>query len=381
MRIGRWLFCGTASAIVVALAVEGCGSGKSTFPDNVCGSPPSCSSVTAPTPSQITECTTQLSDPACGTAYQAMKECQTYRAKCRTNGAFDSSATNTECAPEITAYGQCTATQPKDAGPDSCNRRTCAQLNANCGTISDGCGGTLSCGTCTNGQMCGGTTPNRCGCTCDPTWCGTVSICGTTMTCPTNCVSPQSCGGGGVANRCGCLPSGTTVPAFAASVTTNAFSVDGGTQVSWSSPTSARLSDNSFAIATMGPDTTTQYLVALTFGITIPAGAVIDGIVVNVERSTSVGLATVDQAVYLVKNTQILSAGDNKAVAGIWPSAETTATYGGASDKWGTTWAASDINAGFGVAFAARYSGQTGSEQARVDAISVTIHYSGATCL
>lgn len=47
----------------------------------------------------------------------------------------------------------------------SCTPTTCAALGANCGTPSDGCGGTLSsCGTCTAPQSCGGGgTPNVCG--------------------------------------------------------------------------------------------------------------------------------------------------------------------------------------------------------------------------
>jgi len=56
---------------------------------------------------------------------------------------------------------------PADAGslPDAgCLALTCASLGANCGNPSDGCGGTLSCGTCTAPQTCsGGGTPNVCG--------------------------------------------------------------------------------------------------------------------------------------------------------------------------------------------------------------------------
>lgn len=49
--------------------------------------------------------------------------------------------------------------------------RTCAELNANCGVVSDGCGGTISCGSCGALQTCGGGgTPNVCGSTpvCSP---------------------------------------------------------------------------------------------------------------------------------------------------------------------------------------------------------------------
>jgi hypothetical protein len=46
----------------------------------------------------------------------------------------------------------------------SCTPTTCAAQGKNCGSISDGCGGTLSCGTCTSPQTCGGGgTANVCG--------------------------------------------------------------------------------------------------------------------------------------------------------------------------------------------------------------------------
>jgi hypothetical protein len=49
--------------------------------------------------------------------------------------------------------------------PDSwCTPTTCCALNANCGSLPDGCGGTLDCGTCTAPLSCGGDgTPNHCG--------------------------------------------------------------------------------------------------------------------------------------------------------------------------------------------------------------------------
>jgi hypothetical protein len=42
---------------------------------------------------------------------------------------------------------------------------TCAAVGAACGAVPNGCGGTLSCGTCPAGQQCGGAgAPNQCGC-------------------------------------------------------------------------------------------------------------------------------------------------------------------------------------------------------------------------
>jgi hypothetical protein len=58
---------------------------------------------------------------------------------------------------------------------------TCAAQGKNCGTISDGCGGTLTCGTCTSPQTCGGGgTANVCGTTTTTTDAGTTTDSGTT---------------------------------------------------------------------------------------------------------------------------------------------------------------------------------------------------------
>lgn len=49
-----------------------------------------------------------------------------------------------------------------------CLPKTCAMAGKNCGTIDDGCGGTLTCGTCSGFATCGGSgTANVCGETCN----------------------------------------------------------------------------------------------------------------------------------------------------------------------------------------------------------------------
>ena len=112
-----------------------------------------------------------------------------------------------------------------DGGPTvTCTPKTCAGLNATCGVLGDGCGGTTpSCGTCTNPQFCGGAGPGKCGgangrgsdgglvFTCVPKTCATygAGTCGQqsdgcgglTANCG-GCTNPQFCGGGG-AGKCG----------------------------------------------------------------------------------------------------------------------------------------------------------------------------------
>ncbi|MFO0725263.1 MAG: hypothetical protein U1E65_15885 [Myxococcota bacterium] len=48
------------------------------------------------------------------------------------------------CVSEVSLY----------CGGNTCTPATCAQLGATCGTVSNGCGGTLSCGSCASGTSC-----------------------------------------------------------------------------------------------------------------------------------------------------------------------------------------------------------------------------------
>lgn len=105
--------------------------------------------------------------------------------------------------------------------PGSCTPKTvtqaCANTGKNCGAVSDGCGGTVNCGTCPATQVCGGGgVSNVCGGTvCVPKTfaqactnvgkdCGPVTDgCGGLINCGGPCQEPATCGGGGVPNRCG----------------------------------------------------------------------------------------------------------------------------------------------------------------------------------
>ncbi len=112
-------------------------------------------------------------------------------------------------------------------GSMGCTPKTCLSENANCGPVADGCGGILNCGTCTvAGETCGGGgMPNRCGATgvnivdggCQGLTacpmglnCGPIADgCGSTISCGTCTVAGQSCGGGGMPNVCGASASCT----------------------------------------------------------------------------------------------------------------------------------------------------------------------------
>lgn len=143
--------------------------------------------------------------------------------------------------------------------------------------------------------------------------------------------------------------------------------------ITWSKPGNAAASDDLRATAVGGGQS--HYLKAVDFGFTIPAGATVGGVVVTIERHTANIEGTADTVVSLVKGGSVV--GDNKAEASWWPDGgDAPGMYGGADQLWGTTWTAAEINAAdFGVVLSATNSGVT--DVARVDAISITVTYSG----
>lgn len=146
----------------------------------------------------------------------------------------------------------------------------------------------------------------------------------------------------------------------------------------WSSPGNAAAEDGSYANITMGGSASGDFLKATNFGFTIPTGATIDGIVLDVKKSNGATGGAKDKTIKLVKGGTFQ--GDDKAdTATAWPSVGSFAyvSYGGASDKWGLTWAYTDINASdFGAGISAvRSGGTTPAECARIDHIRITVYY------
>jgi hypothetical protein len=91
-----------------------------------------------------------------------------------------------------------------------CQPRTCAGAAAQCGLVSDGCGGQIDCGRCDAGACGGAGVPNQCACrtVCPPRACTDwPDGCGSTLACgTTTCPPPSTCitAGAGSGGSCGC---------------------------------------------------------------------------------------------------------------------------------------------------------------------------------
>jgi len=70
-----------------------------------------------------------------------------------------------DLGPETSQDGPDDVPDGQGDGAAQCVPATCAEQGASCGTIDDGCGATLACGTCTAPETCGGgRVANECGC-------------------------------------------------------------------------------------------------------------------------------------------------------------------------------------------------------------------------
>lgn len=141
----------------------------------------------------------------------------------------------------------------------------------------------------------------------------------------------------------------------------------------WSFPSFAGNSDNSYANQALLSLTYSNYLKSTNFGFSIPSGATIDGIIVEIEKRDSIYLSQ-DSTVKLVKGGTIV--GTNKSLLGSWTNVDSYYTYGSSSDLWGTTWTDSDINASdFGVVINAYNPSFKSNAYLYIDHVRITVHY------
>lgn len=149
--------------------------------------------------------------------------------------------------------------------------------------------------------------------------------------------------------------------------------------ISWSNPGNAEISGDIRAIADLDDNEVSRYLKATDFDFAIPAGATIDGIKVEVEKSAQNTNRIKDSSVRIVKGG-VIGATNKADLANFWGTSDAYTTYGSPTDTWGLAWTPADINASdFGVAFAAKKDTTSGNEyEARVDHIRITVYYTPA---
>ena len=127
-----------------------------------------------------------------------------------------------------------------------------------------------------------------------------------------------------------------------------------GLGANWNNPGNIGSSDNNRAIADIGTNSVSDYLKASGFGFAIPAGAIIDGIQVSIERQEEFGGGNVrvrDNDVLLVSGATV---SNDKASSTFWTDADVIANYGGVADNWGASWTPALINdPSFGVQISA----------------------------
>lgn len=146
----------------------------------------------------------------------------------------------------------------------------------------------------------------------------------------------------------------------------------GGTGTAWSNPTRAYDDNNSFASSSMS--STSEFLYLKGFNFSIPSNAIIDGVILNIDRYASVSNRVQDHSISLLNNTSALGTNKNSTV--FWPTSQAVASYGSSTDLWGnttTTLTPTIINnANFGVRIRAKTSS---SATAYIDYASITVHY------
>lgn len=153
-----------------------------------------------------------------------------------------------------------------------------------------------------------------------------------------------------------------------------------GTGVNWANPVRAETSNNSDATATLD-GSTTDFLRCVDYGFTIPVGATINGIIVNVERASNrtANGGSRDAAMRIVQGGTIGT--DDRSTATAYTTTDVVEAHGGAADLWGLAWTSADINAAnFGAAFRATKPSSSGlSHTVSVDHIQIIVDFTPDT--
>lgn len=148
--------------------------------------------------------------------------------------------------------------------------------------------------------------------------------------------------------------------------------------VIWGGPNNAKVSDNAYTSYLSAGSDISHYIQATNFSFSIPAGATIDGITVEAEKSKTGSGDITDISARLVKGGMPFSS--DMYNTSVWPGVDAYSTYGSTSNLWGVTWTPDDINSStFGFGLSAMGSG-TPPITAQVDHIRITVNYTPTGC-
>ena len=162
-------------------------------------------------------------------------------------------------------------------------------------------------------------------------------------------------------------------PTLPVSATGNTNTVGAGTRI-WTNPGQITIADGTNAIVSfLAAAANSDDLIGFSFGFSLGASAVVDGILLEINYTdTTFGGGLTESIVKLMKAG--VAVGTNKSTGASLPNPSTTASYGGSSDLWGTTWTPSDINNnGFGAVFVVHSGGVI--ESAGVDFFRITVFF------
>jgi hypothetical protein len=149
----------------------------------------------------------------------------------------------------------------------------------------------------------------------------------------------------------------------------------GGAGNAWGNPNNALTSNNADATVSVDGDVS-EALQCTNYGFSLPAGANILGIEVNVERASNrtQNGGSRDSSLLLLGGTL---AGSDLATATTYTTTDVVEAHGGATQTWGNSWTAAQINAtGFGAALrVTKPSAGGAAHTVSVDHVQITVYY------
>ncbi len=162
----------------------------------------------------------------------------------------------------------------------------------------------------------------------------------------------------------------TNVPNYGSAATTTALGQ------SWTNISAAAVEDGVSAnVSGLSGNEVTNVLRSSGHGFNVPSDAWVRGVALDVRRGSLSGNLIEDSMVYLRLGGQTVL--PNHALAGPWPTALTTASYGSSTDLWGqSVMQPGDVNnASLGADFVAKYSSTAGNDWVYVDGVKLTVTY------